>query len=135
MIGFFAAGADVATGFGAAAFGAGGFFGAAAIGATVVFVAVFAGFAFTFGFFALALAALGFAALDFAAFFFSLSGDLDFSSRSCALSFLICFFSDFLRVSTSVLAMSIPRPALPIQSYHFGGGLPNNSGGRIITVL
>src|SRR5688572_21602065 len=58
-----------------------------------------------------AATALGFGvlALPFFFFFFLSAADLDLSSRNSALSSFICFFSAFLRASTCLLAMSIPR--------------------------
>jgi hypothetical protein len=78
----------------AAGFAAGG----AAFGdAAGVFVAITAaaGFVFVFGFLVLALAFLA------ALFFFLSTAAFDLSSRNSDLSCLICFFSAFLRVSSS----------------------------------
>ena len=63
------------------------------------------------GFGAATALAFGFSAfaLYFFCFFFFFPAYLDFRSRNSDFSFFICFFSVFLRASTCLFAMSIPR--------------------------
>jgi hypothetical protein len=82
--------------------GAAAFCGATGAAAFCGAAGAAAGSDFVFGFFALALS-------FFERFFFLSAADFDFSARNSDFSCLICFFSSFLRVSTCLLAISIPR--------------------------
>ena len=89
---FSAAGAGMMRALGFFSAGGSAFRGAAGFGAAA---------SFTSGFLVLALSL-------FERFFFLSAADFDLSSRNSALSFFICFFSVVLRVSSCLLAMSIP---------------------------